>query len=66
MCKECMTSLFFAPINMQKTAGRMGFMISNNEEINKFWSEENIEEFNANIVKNIDSLVDSKINIFEN
>jgi len=66
MCKECMTSLFYAPINMQKTTGRMGFMISNNEEINKFWSEENIDEFNANIVKNMDSLVDSKINIFEN
>lgn len=66
MCKSCMTSLFFAPINMQKVAGRMGFMISNNEEINKFSSEENIDEFNANIVKNIDSLVDSKINIFEN
>ena len=66
MCKECMTSLFFAPINMQKTTGRMGFMISNNEDINKFWSEENIDEFNANIVKNVDSLVDSKINIFEN
>ncbi len=66
MCKVCMTSLFFAPINMQKTTGRMGFMISNNEEINKFWSEENSDEFNANIVKNIDSLVDSKINIFEN
>jgi len=66
MCKECMTSLFFAPTNMQKVAGRMGFLISNNEEINKFWSEENINKFNANIVKNIDSLVDSKINIFEN
>jgi hypothetical protein len=66
MCKECMTSLFFAPINMQKTSGRMGFMISNNEEINEFWSEENIDEFNANIVKSVDSLVDSKINIFEN
>jgi CRISPR-associated protein Cst1 len=66
VCKECMTSLFFAPINMQKTSGRMGFMISNNQEINKFWSEVNIEEFNANIVKNIDSIVDSKINIFEN
>lgn len=66
MCKECMTSLFFAPINMQKTSGHMGFMISNNQEINKFWSEENIEDFNANLVKNIDSLVDSKINIFEN
>jgi hypothetical protein len=61
-----MTSLFFAPINMQKTAGKMGFMISNNKEINQFWSEENIQEFNANIVKNVDSLVDSKINIFEN
>lgn len=66
VCKECMTSLFFAPINMNKIAGRMGFMISNNEEMNKLWSEENIEDFNANIVKNIDSLVDSKINIFEN
>lgn len=66
MCKECMTSLFFAPINMKKIAGRMGFMISNNQEINNFWSEENIEDFNANIVKNIDCLVDSKINIFEN
>ncbi len=66
MCKECMTSLFFSPINMQKTAGRMGFMISNNDEINRFWSEENIEKFNANIIKNLDSLVDSKINIFEN
>jgi len=66
MCKICMTSLFFAPINMQKTAGRMGFMISNNQEINRFWSEENIDKFNANIVKNLDSLVDSKINIFEN
>lgn len=66
VCKECMTSLFFAPINMQKTSGRMGFMISNNEKINKFWSEDNIKEFNANIVKNVDSLVDSKINIFEN
>jgi len=66
MCKKCMTSLFFAPINMQKTAGRMGFMISNNEEINRFWSENNIDEFNANIIKNVDSLVDSKINIFEN
>ncbi|CAA6826340.1 MAG: CRISPR-associated protein [uncultured Sulfurovum sp.] len=67
MCKECMSSLFFAPINMQKTTGRMGFMISNNQEINEFWSEENIDEFNANIVKNnFDSIVDSKINIFEN
>jgi len=66
VCKECMTSLFFAPINMNKTAGRMGFMISNNHEINKFWSEKNIEIFNANIVKKVDSLVDSKINIFEN
>lgn len=66
ICKECMTSLFFAPINMQKTAGRMGFMISNNQEINKFWSEENIEDLSSNLVKNIDSLVDSKINIFEN
>lgn len=66
VCKECMASLFFAPINMQKTSGRMGFMISNNHEINKFWSEGNIEIFNANIVKNVDSLVDSKINIFEN
>jgi len=66
MCKECMSSLFFAPINMQKTAGRMGFMISNNYEINEFWSEENIIEFNANIIKNLDSLIDSKTNIFEN
>ncbi len=66
MCKECMSSLFFAPINMKKIAGRMGFMISNNKEINNFWSEENIEDFNSNIVKNIDCLVDSKINIFEN
>lgn len=66
ICKECMTSLFFTPINMKKIAGRMGFMISNKQEINKFWSEENIEDFNANLVKNIDSLVDSKINIFEN
>jgi len=66
MCKECMTSLFFAPINMQKTTGRMGFLISNNEEINNFWSEDNIQEFHGNILKNMDSLVDSKINIFEN
>ena len=66
MCKECMTSLFFAPINMQKTTGRMGFMISNNKEINKFWTKENIFEFNSNIDKSIDSIVDSKINIFEN
>ena len=44
----------------------MGFMISNNQEINKFWSEENHEKFNANLVKNIDLLVDSKINFFEN
>ena len=44
----------------------MGFMISNNHEINKFWSEENHEKFNANLVKNIDLLVDSKINFFEN
>lgn len=66
VCKECMVSLFFAPINMQKTSGRMGFMISNNHEINKFWSEENSISFHANIVKNVDSLVDSKINFFEN
>ena len=66
MCKKCMSSLFFAPINMQKIAGRMGFIISNNPQINKFWSEENVYELNGNIVKNIDSLVDSKINIFEN
>ncbi len=66
MCKVCMTSLFFAPINMQKTTGSMGFMISNNKEINKFWSKETSCEFNANIIKNMDSLVDSKINIFEN
>jgi hypothetical protein len=61
-----MSSLFFAPINMQKTSGRMGFMISNNEEINKFWSEENIDELKGNLSKGLDSLVDSKINIFEN
>ncbi len=66
MCKECMNSLFFTPTNMQKVAGRMGFMISNNSEINEFWSQENIEEFNSNIVKGLDSLIDSKINIFEN
>ena len=66
MCKECMTSLFFTPINMKKVAGRMAFMISNNKEINEFWTEENISEFNANLVKQVDSLVDSKINIFEN
>jgi len=66
VCKECMTSLFFAPINMQKTSGRMGFMISNNHEINKFWSEENNGEFKANLAKNVDVLVDSKINFFEN
>jgi len=66
MCKECMSSLFFTPTNMKKVAGRMGFMISNNPEINKFWSENSIEEFNSNIVKGIDPLVDSKINIFEN
>jgi len=66
MCKVCMSSLFFAPINMQKTSGRMGFMISNNKEINKFWSEENIAKFKGNLLKGLDSLVDSKINIFEN
>ncbi len=66
MCKECMSSLFFTPVNMQKVAGRMAFMISSNQEINKFWSEETVLEFNSNVVKNIDSLVDSKINIFEN
>jgi CRISPR-associated protein Cst1 len=67
MCKTCMTSLFFAPINMQKTAGKMAFLISDNEEINQYWSEENLENFNANITKNLeDVLVDSKINIFEN
>jgi CRISPR-associated protein Cst1 len=66
MCKVCMSSLFFAPINMQKISGRMGFMISNNEEINKFWSEENIDELKGNLSKGLDSLVDSKINIFEN
>lgn len=66
MCKSCMTSLFFSPINMQKTAGFMGFMISNNPEINQFWSEENNKKFHSNIIKNVDSLIDSKINIFEN
>ncbi len=66
MCKVCMSSLFFAPINMQKIAGRMGFMISNNPEINEFWTRENIYQFNANIVKGVDSLVDSKTNVFEN
>ena len=66
MCKECMSSLFFTPVNMQKVAGRMAFMISNNQEINEFWTEETVTEFNANIVKNVDSLVDSKINVFEN
>jgi len=66
LCKECMTSLFFAPTNMQKAAGRMAFLISNNEEINQFWAEENLRIFNNNLVKNIDSLVDSDIKIFEN
>ena len=66
MCKECMTSLFFTPTNMQKSAGKMAFLISNNTEINKFWSEENLEIFQENIVKQVDALVDSKINIFEN
>jgi hypothetical protein len=66
MCKICMSSLFFTPINMQKTTGRMGFMISNNKEINKFWSEGNIDEFKGNLSKGLDSIVDSKINIFEN
>lgn len=76
LCKECMTSLFFAPTNMQKVAGRINFMqkvagymafiLSNNKEINQFWTEENIRKFNNNLVKNIDSLVDSDIKIFEN
>jgi hypothetical protein len=66
VCKKCMTSLFFTPVNMQKVAGRMSFLISNNEEINQHWSEKNIRNFNANTLKQVDALVDSKTNIFEN
>ncbi|MDR2080369.1 MAG: hypothetical protein LBP54_00575 [Campylobacteraceae bacterium] len=66
VCKKCMTSLFFAPSNMQKVAGRMAFLISNNNDINKYWSEQNIQKFNINTIKQDDSLVDSKTNIFEN
>lgn len=76
MCKSCMTSLFFSPINMRKISGIlqtdpkpkgfMTFMISNNQLVNEFWSEENIENFNSNIIKNIDSLVDSKYTNFQN
>jgi hypothetical protein len=66
VCKKCMASLFFMPVNMQKVAGRMAFLISDNEDINQYWSEENIERFKSNKVKQFDSLIDSKTNIFEN
>jgi hypothetical protein len=66
ICKKCMTSLFFMPTNMQKVAGRMAFLISDNEEINRYWSEKNFESFKFNQLKRIDSLIDSKTNIFEN
>jgi CRISPR-associated protein Cst1 len=66
VCKKCMTSLFFAPSNMQKVAGRMAFLISNNNDINRYWSKQNIKDFNINTMKQADSLVDSKTNIFEN
>ncbi|MDR2342599.1 MAG: hypothetical protein LBD84_06140 [Campylobacteraceae bacterium] len=66
ICKKCMTSLFFMPINMQKVAGRMAFLISDNEEINRYWSEKNFESFKFNKLKQFDSLIDSKTNIFEN
>lgn len=66
MCKTCMTSLFFAPFNMKKVDWGKSFLISNNSEINIFWTEENIEIFQSNIVKNIDTLPDSGINIFVN
>ncbi len=66
MCKACMTSLFFAPINMKKVDWGKAFAISNNQEINIYWSENNIKMYQSNIVKNIDILPDSKINIFEN
>ncbi len=66
MCKACVTSLFFSPINMRKVDWGKAFAISNNKEINAFWSEENIEMFKSNIVKDTDILPDSKINIFEN
>jgi CRISPR-associated protein Cst1 len=65
-CKECMTSLFFAPTNMQKVAGRMTLIISNNPKINHYLSKENNSKFESNIIKNIDPLVDSKTNIFAN
>ena len=66
MCKTCMSSLFFSPINMKKVDWGKSFLISNNKGINTFWTEYNIEIFKSNIVKNIDILPDSKINIFEN
>lgn len=66
MCKACMSSLFFSPINMKKVDWGKAFPISNNHEINTFWTEENIEIFKSNIVKNVDILPDSRINIFEN
>lgn len=66
VCKSCMTSLFFTVINMQKSAGNMTFLISNNNEINKYWSELNLEKLNFNIASNSDLLIDSKTNIFQN
>lgn len=66
MCKYCMTSLFFIPINSQKVEWGKAFLISNNKDINKYWNEENIQLFNANLAKNIDIMPDSKTNIFNN
>ena len=66
MCKKCMISLFFTPINMKKVDWGKAFLISENKEINYFYTEENISEYKSNLVKNIDILPDSKINIFEN
>lgn len=66
MCKHCMTSLFFVPINSQKVEWGKAFLISDNKDINKYWNEGNIKLFNANLAKNIDIMPDSKTNIFNN
>lgn len=66
MCKTCMSSLFFIPINSQKVDWGKAFLISDNSEINKFWAEINNELLTSNIVKNIDIMPDSKTSIFTN
>jgi len=66
ICPICYISLYSMPLNTQKVAGRIGFLIGN-DEINRYWNKLNgkyIKKVQVDIREH--DLINSNVDYFEN